>query len=79
MSVKQAWDKTRGYKTASAGMLILIFQLLKLIWPDLVGERWEEWILNAIGIVGGTGALDKAWRSRDKIANLFKRKDGTGE
>jgi hypothetical protein len=70
---KTAWDKTSGYKTASSGVLLLLFQLFKLIWPDLLIEEWEEWVYNAIAIVGGTGVIDKIWRSRKELIKFIKR------
>lgn len=72
--IKKAWDKAKGYKTASAGVMVLLFQLFQLIWPDALQEQWEDWIYNAIGVVGATGIIDKAWRNRHKIKELFTRK-----
>jgi hypothetical protein len=72
--VKTVWKKTEGYKTASAGVLVLLFQLFQLIWPDALQEQWEDWIYNAIGVIGATGIIDKIWRSRHKIKEVFTRK-----
>jgi hypothetical protein len=70
-AIKTAWGKTRGYKTASAGVMLLLFQLYKLIWPDAMSTLWDEWVYNAIGVVGATGVIDKAWMHRAKIKQLF--------
>jgi len=73
MSARQVWDKTKGYKTASGGVLLLLFQLFKLVWPHAMGPEWQDWTYNAIGIVVSTGLLDKAWRNRKEIIELIKK------
>lgn len=73
MSITQAWDKTRGYKTASGGVLLLVFQLIKLIWKQEIPAEWQEWIYNAIGVIAATGVFDKLWRSRKDFIEWVKR------
>jgi len=67
------WDKTKGYKTATGGILLLLFQGYKLIFPDSLSCEWEEWIYNAIGVVSATGILDKLWRNRKKLTEGIKK------
>ena len=76
--IRTYWDKTTGYKTLSAGILVTLFELFRLIWPDAMGPQWTEWTYKAIAIIGGTGILDKIWRMRRIIINfvidIFKQK-----
>ena len=72
-SIKTAWQKTRGYKTASGGVLLLVFQLAKLIWGKDIDPAWQEWIYNAIGVISATGVFDKLWRSRRELIDWLKR------
>jgi hypothetical protein len=77
-TIKQAWSKTSGYKTASGGVLLLIFQLIKMIWGTDIPDEWQEWILNAITVIAATGIFDKFWRNRKQIIQwvkeLFRKK-----
>ena len=73
MAVKTIWDKTAGYKTASGGILLLLYQLFKLVYPDALQKEWDEWIYNAIGFITATGVIDKAWRYRKEIKEFIKR------
>ena len=71
-NIKTYWDKSAGYKTASGGVLVLLFQLIKMILPeDALSQQWDEWILNAIGLLTATGLLDKVWRNRHKIKKFI--------
>lgn len=72
-AIKTVWDKSKGYKTASGGVLLLLFQLFKLVWPQAMSAEWQDWTYNAIGIIVSTGLLDKAWRNRKKIIELIKK------
>lgn len=71
-TVRQYWDKTSGYKTTSSGVVLLLFQLFKLLFPDKLSPEWEEFTLNAIGLLAATGLLDKAWRNRKEIKEKLK-------
>lgn len=77
-TIKQAWSKTSGYKTASGGVLLLIFQLIKMIWGTDIPDEWQEWILNAITVIAATGVFDKLWRNRKLLIQwgreLFRKK-----
>ena len=72
-TAKQVWDKTKGYKTVSGGILLLLFQLFKMVWPAAMSPEWQDWTYNAIGIIVSTGLLDKAWRNRKDILGLIKQ------
>lgn len=76
--IQSTWDKTKGYKTTTGGVLVLLFQLFKLIFPDSLSVEQEELVLNVINILLATGLLDKVWRNRKKIIDfvtkLFKRR-----
>jgi hypothetical protein len=45
-------------KRAASGVLVALFELYQLIWPDLLSDQWENWIYKAIGILGTAGILD---------------------
>jgi hypothetical protein len=45
-------------KRAASGVLFTLFELYQLIWPDLLSDQWENWILRAIGALGTAGILD---------------------
>lgn len=70
--IVNAWEKTAGKKTASSGVLLLLFQLAQLINPNIMTPEWRDWTYNAIGVVGMTGVLDKLWRNRQVIINKVK-------
>jgi len=72
-TMKRAWQSTRGYKTASGGVLLMVFQLIKMIWGTEIPPEWQEWILNAISVIAATGVFDKLWRSRKEIIQWIKR------
>lgn len=62
MSIKKAWEATAGYKTITSGILITMFEFYQLVFPELLPDRWENWIYKAIAVVGATGILDKLIR-----------------
>jgi len=77
--IKEKWNSTAGYKTATAGYLALIFEILKLAFGDnFVSEEIQAKIISIVGLVAATGILDKVWRNRkkivEKIKGLFKKK-----
>lgn len=45
-------------KRAAGGVLIALFELYQLIWPDLLPDQWEAWIYRLIGALGTAGVLD---------------------
>ncbi|MCK9592701.1 MAG: hypothetical protein M0Q91_11920 [Methanoregula sp.] len=79
MSITQAWDKTKGYKTASGGVLLLLFQFIKLVSNREIPDEWQELVYNGIGLIAATGVFDKLWRNRRKmiewVKDLFRRNE----
>ena len=66
-------------RPTSVVIMLLILQAVTLAAPQAMAERWEDFAVNAITVVGGTGILDKAWRNRKEIKEwvrkIFKKKD----
>lgn len=66
-------------RPTSVVIMLLILQAVTLAAPQAIPERWEDFAVNAITVVGGTGILDKAWRNRKEIKEwvrkIFKKKD----
>lgn len=65
-------------RPTSVVIMLLILQGFQLTFPNKIPENWENFALNVITIVGGTGIIDKAWRNRKEIKqwiiNIFKKK-----
>ena len=66
-------------RPTSVVIMLLILRAVTLAAPQAIPERWEDFAVNAITVVGGTGILDKAWRNRKEIKEwvrkIFKKKD----
>ncbi len=66
-------------RPTSVVIMLLILQAVTLAAPQAIPERWEDFAVNAITVIGGTGILDKAWRNRKEIKEwvrkIFKKKD----
>jgi hypothetical protein len=80
MSIERAKTITRqAARPTSVVIMLLILQAVTLAAPQAIPERWEDFAVNAITVVGGTGILDKAWRNRKEIKEwvrkIFKKKD----
>jgi hypothetical protein len=77
--VKEAWDKTAGYKTKSGAILYLVFQLFKSIFPNALNESSEEVVKYSIDLIILTGGADWVWRNKDEIiqwlTNIFSKKN----
>lgn len=63
-------------RPTSVVIMLLILQAITMAVPDAIPEKWEDFAINAITVIGGTGILDKIWRNRHKIKDLFTRKKG---
>lgn len=63
-------------RPTSVVIMLLILQAITMAAPDAIPEKWEDFAINAITVIGGTGILDKIWRNRHKIKDLFTRKKG---
>lgn len=65
-------EKTNGKKTESLGLLMIAFQALTLLKPDLLTPQTQ----NMITFVISTGViptlLHRAWRNRNSIKEGFK-------
>lgn len=65
-------------RPTSVVIMLLVLQAVTLAAPKAVPERWEDFAINAITVIGGTGIIDKAWRNRHEISawvkSLFKKK-----
>ena len=76
---QQLWDKTAGYKTKSAAILLGLYQFVQLIAPNLMTGKTEEMTRQAIDLLIITGGVDWVYRNREKIitylVNVFKRKN----
>lgn len=80
MSIERAKIITRqAARPTSVVIMLLILQTVTLAAPQAIPERWEDFAVNAITVIGGTGILDKAWRNRKEIKEwvrkIFKKKD----
>ena len=80
MSIERAKTITRqAASPTSVVIMLLILQAVTLAAPQAIPERWEDFAVNAITVIGGTGILDKAWRNRKEIKEwvrkIFKKKD----
>ena len=53
-------------KRAASGVLLTLFELYQLIWPDLLSDQWENWIYRAIGAIGVIGIGDYLQRKYNK-------------
>lgn len=66
-------------RPTSVVIMLLILRAVTLAAPQAIPERWEDFAVNAITVIGGTGILDKAWRNRKEIKEwvrkIFKKKD----
>lgn len=66
-------------RPTSVVIMLLILRAVTLAAPQAIPEKWEDFTINAITVVGGTGILDKAWRNRKEIKEwvrkIFKKKD----
>ena len=80
MSIERVKTITRqAARPTSVVIMLLILQAVTLAAPNAIPERWDDFAVNAITVVGGTGILDKAWRNRKEIKEwvrkIFKKKD----
>ena len=73
--VKQVTD---GYKTATGGALLLLFDGFLLLFPNALDDSIELFISRFISWLIYVGITDKVWRNREfilkYIKNLFTKK-----
>ena len=76
--IKNIWDKTSGYKTKTGGLLLAIYELVKIINPELLSGKSDIIIQKSINLLIITGASDWIWRNRKEILdycrNIIKKK-----
>lgn len=70
--IKSAWDKTAGYKTKSGAVLLAIYELSKLIAPELMTGNVDLIISRSINLLIITGGADWIYRNRKEIVNWCK-------
>lgn len=80
MTVEKAKNIGRqATRPTSVVVMMLILQAITIIAPNAIPEKWEDFTINAITVIGGTGIIDKAWRNRKDIKkwvkDRFKKKD----
>ena len=75
--MKKLIEKTNGKKTTSTAIAYIIFQLIKLTYPEFVSGK-EDLIEYGLVLLFSTGILHKAWKNRivflQWIKELFKSK-----
>lgn len=67
--VKQATD---GYKTATGGALLLLFDGFLLLFPNVLDEGIELFISRFISWLIYVGITDKLWRNKEYIIKYIK-------
>jgi hypothetical protein len=60
-------------RPTSVAIMLVLFQLFKLSFPNSMSNEWEDATYNAITIIGGTGLLEKLWANRKEIKEFFKQ------
>ena len=72
--MKRLIQKTNGKKTESLGMLMVIFQIISILAPDLVSPETEKAI--TIGISSGfiPTLLHRIWRNRKEVIKYISNK-----
>jgi hypothetical protein len=78
IQIQRTWEKTAGYKTKFGGVLYILLEIFKLLFPDVLNDVGEKVVKYAIELIMLTGGLDWAWRNRKEvlqwIANIFRTK-----
>ncbi|HWR94504.1 MAG TPA: hypothetical protein VN192_04820 [Flavobacterium sp.] len=76
--LKSAWDKTAGYKTKSGAILLGLYELAKLVAPQVLDGNTDIIVRKSIDVLIITGGLDWLYRNRKEIVNwvlnLFTKK-----
>lgn len=60
-------------RPTSVAIMLVLFQLFKLSFPNSMSNEWEDATYNVITVIGGTGLLDKLWVNRKEIKEFFKQ------
>ena len=72
--IKKLYDKTAGYKTYSASLLLAAYELVKVISPGLMSGKVDQITGTTINFLIITGAFDWIYRNRENIVNTIKSK-----
>lgn len=66
-------------RPTSVVIMLLLLQGFKLIFPNTISASVEEWIINIITVIGGTGVIEKIFLNWKSIIaffnNLFTKKE----
>ena len=61
--MKQLWTWLDGKKTNMGAALLLLWEGWQLAFPNLISDRWEEWIGGIIALITGVGLGHKGIKS----------------
>jgi len=50
-------------RPTSVAIMLVLFQGFQLMFPDKMSPQWQDWTLNTITVIGGTGLIDKIFRN----------------
>jgi len=59
-------------RPTSVAIMLVLFQGFQLMFPDKMSPQWQDWTLNTITVIGGTGLIDKIFRNWNEISEFFK-------
>lgn len=71
--IKSLDVKTRGKKTESAGLLMVAFQILMILKPDLIGPDAEKAVNLAISSGAALAVFHRLKRNRKKIWKFLSK------
>ena len=60
-------------RPTSVAIMLVLFQGFQLMFPDKMSPQWQDWTLNAITVIGGTGLIDKMFQNWNEISEFFKK------
>ncbi len=60
-------------RPTSVAVMLVLFQGFQLLFPGKMSPQWQDWTLNVITVIGGTGLIEKTWRFRKEISEFFKK------
>ncbi len=59
-------------RPTSVAIMLVLFQGFQLMFPDKMSPQWQDWPLNAITVIGGTGLIDKIFRNWNELSEFLK-------
>lgn len=63
--------KTNGHKTTAVSVLMVLFQMITIAHPDLIGTKTENIIELAISSGMVSTIAHKVWRNKKQIKEFF--------